>query len=246
MNLAGRLATTTLGDLLGALYREQATGVLELTEESGATAGRTHRIHLARGLICQIETPLDTVPLGRLLQRTAHLSEEVLRDLLRRRPQDGVVPLGRWLVEHGMVAEAELTTAVRQQLVLRLEAIFGLRGARIAFRSPRPRSKMLDPQRPLAPEEFLHGRPRARTRRESPGVSSPQPAGTLGERVARRNALMTLGLPPTADPARIRQAFRQLAAAVHPDRFPHAQGEQRQVLDRRFAELSAAYHRLAG
>jgi hypothetical protein len=61
MHLPGRLSSTTLGDLLGALHREGVTGLLELSELRGprglTVPGRVHRIHLRAGLVVAVETP---------------------------------------------------------------------------------------------------------------------------------------------------------------------------------------------
>ncbi|HEY4120905.1 MAG TPA: J domain-containing protein [Byssovorax sp.] len=61
MNLPGRLAGSTLGDLLGALHRSRITGVVELAEVAGAgrgVPGRRHRIALADGLVADVDTEL--------------------------------------------------------------------------------------------------------------------------------------------------------------------------------------------
>jgi hypothetical protein len=55
MLLPGRLSASTLGDLLGALHREQVTGQLDLVEIRGprgrSVPGRRHRIELRQGLV---------------------------------------------------------------------------------------------------------------------------------------------------------------------------------------------------
>jgi curved DNA-binding protein CbpA len=51
---------------------------------------------------------------------------------------------------------------------------------------------------------------------------------------------------PGADRVSIQQAFRRLARSLHPDSHPHADPGERARLLSRFAELSAAYHALAG
>lgn len=56
MQLQGRLRRTTLGDLLGTLYRARAHGVLELTETEGPRAGRAHRIHLSNGQVIAVDS----------------------------------------------------------------------------------------------------------------------------------------------------------------------------------------------
>jgi hypothetical protein len=56
VNLSGRLRLTTLGDVLGAVYRERTSGVLEVVETEGPYSGRTHRIHFADGLVQDVES----------------------------------------------------------------------------------------------------------------------------------------------------------------------------------------------
>lgn len=56
MNLSGRLRLTTLGDVLGAVYRERTSGVLDVVETEGPYSGRTHRIHFVEGLVQDVES----------------------------------------------------------------------------------------------------------------------------------------------------------------------------------------------
>ena len=55
-------------------------------------------------------------------------------------------------------------------------------------------------------------------------------------------AYRLLGLEPGADARRVRQAFRKLAAAHHPDRYLRTTPRERAAMTRRFSELTAAYH----
>lgn len=64
MNLPGRLRLTTLGDVLGAVYRGRTSGVLELVETEGPKAGRSHRIHFLDGLVADIESDPPADRLG--------------------------------------------------------------------------------------------------------------------------------------------------------------------------------------
>ena len=58
----------------------------------------------------------------------------------------------------------------------------------------------------------------------------------------RAAAYRLLGLEPGADPHRVRQAFRKLAAAHHPDRYRVVASSERAAIHRRFTEITAAYH----
>jgi hypothetical protein len=244
MKLPGRLRLTTLGDVLGALHRENASGILELTEDRGAT----HRIHLAQGVITQIETGLSRQRLGELLAGQGFLGARALARLARRLLEAPSRRAGEILIEEGLASADLISAGLRRQLRQKLEALFQLRDAQMTFRVPRPQREQ---PTPLTPGEFLHGRPRKRLRNAASAAAAESDASApSGSRLAppgaRARAFATLGLLPGADRASIQQAFRRLASRVHPDRFPNAPPQERARLLSRFAELSAAYHSLAG
>jgi hypothetical protein len=256
MKLPGRLRATTLGDLFGSLYRDEVTGVLELIEIGGSCSGRSHRIHLGAGSVQRVEAQGRGL-LDILLEQRA-LSGAALRDLAttvgrgagrpRAPARDAVgaadardAELARRLVARGTVPPNLVAAAVRTQMRERLEALFTIPDAEIRFRVA-CRPPLTEETVPLGPAEFLHGRARSRDRR-------PCSAGAA-EHIRRRRpstrdrALVTLGLDPHAGPDAVRDAFRALAARLHPDRFPTADEAERVRLIRRFAEISAAYHSL--
>jgi DnaJ-domain-containing protein 1 len=73
-----------------------------------------------------------------------------------------------------------------------------------------------------------------------------EPAAAVRVRDARRiAALRLLGLDAAADADTVKRAYRRLARALHPDLQPDADGERRRVLERRFAEVTAAYDALS-
>lgn len=248
MKLPGRLRLTTLGDLLGTLHRSGASGVLELTEDRGVT----HRVYLTQGMVTQVETDLFRQRLGDVLAGEGFLGARALARLARRLLEAPRQRTGEILVEEGFVTSDLVSAGLRRQLRHKLEALFQLRDAQLSFRIPRPHDRA---RAPLSPGEFLHGRPRARTRaRASAGAgsasstggssrSTPNAAAPAG---ARSRAYAVLGLLPGADRKSIQQAFRRLARSLHPDCFPNADAGERARLLSRFAELSAAYHALAG
>ncbi|HEX2870377.1 MAG TPA: J domain-containing protein [Polyangiaceae bacterium] len=248
MNLPGRLRLTTLGDVLGAIHRAGASGVLELTEDRGLT----HRVFWADGMITQVDTALFRERLGDLLAGQGFLGARALARLARRLLEAPRQRAGEILVEEGFVSSDLVSAGLRRQLRQKLEALFKLTDAQLTFRVPRPHQQH---QSPLSPGEFLHGRPRARPRaryaaaQERASNSQPSAGASSSPRAphgARSRAYATLGLLPGADRASIQQAFRRLARNLHPDRFPHADPSERARLLSRFAELSAAYHSLAG
>lgn len=231
MNLPGRLGPKTLGDVLGALHREGATGVLELTEVQGAYAGRVHRIHVERGLVGLVESGIPQVRFGDVLREIGMLDEGVLRRLAERLSWSPPKLVGEILLDMGVIGPREVTVALRVQRRYRLERLCRLENARLAFRVARPGKS--SPLPPLDPNRFLRGRGRARdAARGAPTRRDP----------VRARALSTLGLADDASPEEARRAFRKLAATLHPDRFPAAAESDRANLMRRFAEISAAYH----
>jgi uncharacterized protein DUF4388 len=246
MLLPGRLGATTLGDVLGALHRERASGTVELVEDRGTSAGRVHRLFLLQGLVEGVETSLRAVRLGELLGQHGWLNADTARWLQRRLIEVPRRRTGELLVERGLVAPEVIAAALRRQLRARLEQLFTLADARIRFHVPRHPASGGDAT-PLSPREFLHGRPRARDRArrasapsDRQGRSEPQPRSDT----ERERALRTLGLKREVDRSTLMRVFRALAVRLHPDRHPAATPDQRAVLMRRFAEISAAYHLL--
>ena len=238
MNLPGRLRLTTLGDVLGTLYRDGVTGVLELTEPHGAHAGAAHRVHVAGGLVTHVETHAVTARLGEILRRLGLVNDAALGRLASRLTLLPHLRSGELLVLDQAVADRDVSFALQLQRRERLERLFLLDDARLAFRVARGHT--FDAPTPLHAGQYLPGRPRSRDRAESP----PDVAVRRRDPV-RARALSTLGLPDTADRASVQRAFRQLAATMHPDRFPTASPPERAELMRKFAEITAAYHALA-
>jgi len=60
----------------------------------------------------------------------------------------------------------------------------------------------------------------------------------------RAAALELLGVDDDADLEDVKRAYRRLARALHPDLQPHVDAERRRTLERRFAEVTAAYEAL--
>ena len=240
MNLPGRLKLTTLGDVLGALYRERADGVLELIEHGGAAAGRRHRVYLSGGLVDGAETDLAHPRLGEILVQQGTLHREALSALLRRMVESPHRRVGEVLLSELNGSEVEVGRALRSQLRAKIEAIFRLGDALLRFSVRRQPAGRGVRSEPLSPAEFLHGRPRSRK----------GPTGASAERAARDDAekaraRRVLGLSNSDGASEARRAFRRLAAAHHPDRFPNASADEMARLLRRFSAISQAYHTLA-
>jgi len=231
VNLPGRLSRTTLGDLFGTLYRARATGVLELVETRGATAGTSHRVYFSAGLVDRIDTANAEPRLGELLLRDGTLDREALRRLLACLVENPGRRTGELVTAELMASDAVVAAALKAQLRTRLDTVFALTDAEVRFhvRRPPPRT---GPSALLVPREFLHGRRRARG--ESGTRPDADPAADYE----------LFGLERGASRDSVRQAFRRLASEHHPDRHPGASSEELATLVRRFSRISAAYHRL--
>lgn len=226
MILPGNLRTTTLGDLLGRLHRNQVSGVLELIEERPAVAGRRHRIHLQHGMVTQVDTSVPVPRIGEVLVNDGVLSEAQHRGFLAQLGNRPGELAGKVLVDSGMANEGVVSDALQQQLRMRVNALYGIDQASVRFHARGAASG-----RAMPVSDFLHGRPRARERR--------RPAARCEQSTSRIEALTRLGLTESATREEVRQAFRKLAAAVHPDL--HKDDPEMQS---RFASYSAAYHYL--
>ncbi len=243
MHLPGRLKATTLGDLLGAVHREQSTGTLELTEPSG----RMHRIHLAAGLVSAVELDRATASLAEILRRQDEIDEDTLRRSLLRAMASRRLH-GEVLVRDFHLSPSVVGRALRVQVMLRLQILEELGDAQITFRvtvKP-PRGALVD--EPLKAPEFLAGRRRLRDRTaEAPSgtyrasTSSGMPGGWDP---ARASAYRALGVTFNADPSEVKQAYRRLVRTYHPDLHPEASHDERKSLSSRFAEVTAAYRTL--
>ncbi|MGD0677646.1 MAG: J domain-containing protein [Polyangiaceae bacterium] len=236
MQLPGRLRSTSLGDLLGALHRAAATGTLELTEDRG----RTHRVHLAGGLVSAVEVDGSSPSLAEILRSARAADEDVLRRSLLRAITSRRLH-GEVLIDEFCLAPTVVGQALRQQLLARLGCLEQLADARLSFRVAvrPPRGSLMGRKpdgvgsswdAPLGPRDFLHGRRRARERSTWLPCLEADPS-----------AWRVLGLAPGADIAEVKRAYRQLARTVHPDLHPDATDEQRRVLEARFVELTDAY-----
>lgn len=250
MQLPGRLSSSTLGDLLGALHRDGVTGLLELCEIRGprglSVPGRIHRIHLRAGLVMAVETPLPVPCVGEILRRDGLASESVMRRLGAAIQAGDRRAAGEILAAEGLLAVDAVRAALTTQLHERLEALYELEDASIAFRTARPLPGVR--VAPLGPRDFLYGRPRARDRahEETPpprsGVRPTASAPVANDPRSRARSL--LGLDGEAAVSDVRRAFRRLAGALHPDRAGTTSAEEQRRISTRFAELSAAYHLL--
>jgi hypothetical protein len=252
MQLPGRLRATTLGDLLGALHRNASTGTLELTEPGG----RVHRVHLASGSVTAIELDRATASLAEILRRQEQVDEDTLRRSLLRAMASRRLH-GEVLVRDFHLSELVVGRALRRQVMLRLQVLEELGDAQVCFRVTvrTPRGALTDA--PLDAPEFLFGRKRARDRGSSASHDPASGAYRAGASAlpstlrlpglwdpARARAYGALGVSFNAEPTAVKQAYRRLVRAYHPDLHPEATHEEKKNLATRFAEVTAAYRTL--
>jgi hypothetical protein len=244
VRISGRLSETTLGDVLGSLLRGKVTGLVRLTETTGATAGRRHGIYLSRGEVVAVDTQTKVMPLGEILRQRGLIDGEMQKRISIRLGAARGRRVGQVLVEECRISSDVVGAALRQQLRTRLEALFHLEEATLSFHvaCSLPEAASV----PLAPREYLVGRPRARDKRGPVGRRRDDPPRRPKARGFRSDALSMLGLDEDASLADVTRAFRELAGRLHPDRLIDASPDERRNAEQRFAALSAAYHALIG
>jgi len=234
MMLPGRLRSTTLGDLLGALHRSHASGVLELTEEAQE---RVHRVYMSGGLLTWVEVDRASPSLAELLRDQGSIDDELLRRSLLRALAGNRLH-GEVLTAEFRVPSADIARALRTQLRLRLGLLDRLADARISFHvSERPpRSALTDG--PLSEVEFLHGRSRARDRK---GKGSPRE----GRASSPRGAYAVLGLREGAPVSDVKRAYRDAVRRYHPDLHPGVSDADRKAMEKTFSAMTAAYRAIS-
>jgi DnaJ domain/Domain of unknown function (DUF4388) len=248
MNLPGRLAKTTLGDLCGILYRDRASGTVELTEDTGPVAGRSHRLRFDAGLLEHVDSTLGAPRLGEWLLDKRLLTRRQHTELLLNLHGNSGQSCGAWLLARHWISPDELCREVRAQSLTRLGALFDLRDARVTYRVARSLPPGMLAVPPLTPEEFLCGRPRSRDRAQASQMTRPsagwsrQPLTSIDP--VRRRALLFLGLAPHSSQSDVRRAFRRIAARLHPDRHLLAPQSQQEAARERFVQVANAYNTL--
>lgn len=225
MLLPASLTQTTLGDVLGRLLRDRVSGILALFEPSG----RQHQVHLLGG------APRAVASDGPRLGELSGLEPTLLsRAHARQRMGDDRL-FGELLRELGAGAR-EIEDVVARQCRERLDRLFGVREARLAFHATvfegglgEEFQRAARSARGLSMHEFLYGRPRRRDS-EAPRIED-----------ARRDALRALGVTSEASAADVRSAFKRLVLELHPDRATSE--DDRRERTRRLARLTAMYQR---
>ncbi len=239
MHLPGRLRSTTLGDLLGTLHREGATGTMELAE----LRGRVHRVHMLRGYVAAVELDGASASLAEMLRRRQVIGEETLRRSLLRAMSSRRLH-GEVLVRDFRLSPSVVDDALRAQLQNRLEILDQLTDAQICFRVAvrAPRGALTDV--PLRPSEFLGGKRRARDRTHDTRDSSQARSASASTPRPRVEACRVLGIADSADATEVKRAYRRLVHATHPDLHPGATPDEKRTLAARFQQITEAYRHL--
>lgn len=235
MQLPATLEQTTLGDLLGTLYRGRAFGVLELGE---LPSGWRHEVRIWDGYVVGVNVTRGCATLGEVLCRRSDnplLRGAVMRAL--QRLADGR-PLGERLLAAGVVSRAQLHAALLELYRERLDFLERLPRAWVRFRPLRsaPTAEFW-----LEPAAFLHGRRRRRGEAPRPGRTTAVPAAAESAFAADYRAL---GLPPDAPLTEVKRAFRAAARIHHPDRSVHLGERAVKRAEGRFRALVQSYERI--
>jgi DnaJ-domain-containing protein 1 len=250
------------GELVRLIYRlgrQGATGVLKLSTR----AERTEVFALRRGNALVGEGELAKKQLvARLVRFLAADSVEVVFEggvtsLIPPGAQHFVSLMG-WARGH---LEAQLDGALADALLQRLA------GIRLSIKSELAPDPLDEADRRMlvamtVPRRLDQIWPLARTPRFRllafihflRSVGALLVEGVVAEKSApmrridprRAAALEMLGVNDDAEPEDVKRAYRKLARALHPDLQPHVDGDRRRALERRFAEVTAAYESLAG
>ena len=264
----GELGSNTLrrtlarGELVRLVYRlgrHAASGVLTITPR----VGRSEIFVLRRGLA--------VIGDGELAKRTlvARLARLVAEPEVTMVFEGGITayPPG---ATHGMSLASWARSHLEAQLdgTLAESLVQALAGVRLAIRpelAPEPADEA--DRRMLAalqsPRRLDQIWPLARTPRFRllafihflRAIDALEAEGIVAERSApfrrpvthdphREAALRLLGIDDSADLETVKRAYRRLARSLHPDLQPGVDGVRRRALERRFAEVTAAYEAL--
>ena len=254
--LRRRLARGELVRLLYRLGRQGASGVLTLSPRA------------SRGELFVLRRGAAVLPDGELAKRTlmSRLARLVAQDELGC-VFEGGVPSAPPGVQHQLGLAVWARAHLEQQLdgSLAETIVRELAGIRLSIRAELvPEASDEADRRMIAamahPRRLDQIWPLARTPRFRliaflhflRGVGALDVEGIAAERSApvrsldhrRQAALRLLGVAADADLDTVKRAYRRLARAIHPDLQPEAIGESRRTLERRFAEITAAYQAL--
>jgi hypothetical protein len=248
------------GELIGVLYRlgrGAATGVLSVT----SPGERVEVLVLRRGHLITADRDVS----GR--EASARLARMVARDRMTVWFEGGTAAY-----PPGALRQLPLVAWVRHHLESQLDAgragalLAELAGARIVLRPEQAPEAVDDVDRRMLsamaqPRRLDQIWPLARTPRFRLlsfihflrcvgaigviGVTAPPPRDTAVPSDPRGVARRLLGVAPEADVATVKRAYHRLARALHPDLHGDIDELRRRELERRLAEVTAAYQTLS-
>jgi DnaJ-domain-containing protein 1 len=251
--------TLVRGELPRVLYRlgrGDASGVVTIH----ARLSRAEVFVLRRGAAVVGEGELARKA---LIARLARLSAQDV-SIAFEGGVTGVLPVGAthgvslagWARDH---LEAQLDSSLADRIVGELA------GVRLAIRTELAPTAVDEADRRMliamsAPRRLDQIWPLARTPRFRllaflhflRAIDAIEVEGIVAERSApirvldprRAAALRLLGVDDADDAGAVKRAYRRLARALHPDLQPHIDDQRRRTLERRFAEVTAAYEAL--
>jgi len=209
--------------LMARLARSVAEPSTTGAFDSGVTAyppGAAHQVAIAGWVRSHLEAQLDSA-----------LADRVVRELA-----------GRRLALRAELAPEALDDADRRMVAAlavprRLDDLWSL--------ARTPRFRLLAFVHFLGAVGALVADPAAeQTAGRGPGNAPHHESRAPALDPRRRAALQLLGVDPGADADTVKRAYRRLARALHPDLQPGADDQRRRTLERRFAEVTAAYEAL--
>jgi len=218
--------------LVTRLARSVAEPSIRATFDGGTTAyppGAMHQLALMGWVRSHLEAQLDG-PLAEALVRELAGTRLVLRAELAPAPLDDA--------DRRMLAAiaqprrlAEIWPLARTPRFRLLAFVHFLRAVGAVTLDAGGAERAAAPTPASAPRQAPAPRP------------APAPRTVLDPRA--RAARQLLGVDDAADADTVKRAYRRLARALHPDLQPDADDQRRRTLERRFAEVTAAYDALA-
>lgn len=205
--------------------------------------GAAHQVGLAGWVRSHLEAQLDRARADQLVRELAGVRLALRPDLV---PEPLDEADRRMLAALGQPRRLDEIWQLARVPRFRLLAFLHFAGAAgaLAAAGQEPRRSTEPPRPPPSgnwrqSSDVAGARP---ARAPDPPSSIPSPRAPFDPR--RRAALRLLEIDDAADADAVKRAYRRLARALHPDLQPEADDQRRRSLERRFAELTAAYEAL--
>jgi hypothetical protein len=112
VSFMGEISDIGAADLLYLLGLKQQSGRLAISANGDEVV-----VSLTRGRLTSIASSDPTLRLGRMLVRFGHLTPDGLRRVLQLQEQSGGDPLGKVLLDRGVLNQEQLTRCVEEQCI---------------------------------------------------------------------------------------------------------------------------------